>query len=417
MKRVAAILLTCSLLFGSALAQSDTSQRIAFITPQGQLAVIDDDGGNLRVLTSGQQRFQFPAWSPDGMSLAAIASDVQGGTVQLVTFDAEEDLPVELYRSGSQPPFYLYWSPDSQTVSFLANHPSDGIALHLVGIGSRTDRVLATGQPFYWQWSADSSRLLLHTGFSGVGSRLGFSDVASDSLMENLASPGFFQSPAISASGRFIAYGSVRIDGQGQVVLQSNPEIGPEEVVERRLLHQGIVAMSWSPAEELLAFMSPDRETQSFFGSIDLIDAETGLLEPLVNELALAFFWSPDGRYIAYLTPVGSGGGGIASLDQPAYVSQLQAQQLPLLFELAIVEVATRERRSLTTFAPTPIFVRQFLPFFDQYALSHRIWSPESDALVLPMLDNERRSQVVIVSLDGSVTPIAGGDTPFWNQR
>jgi TolB protein len=416
MKQVVAILLGL-LLLGVALAQSDTSARIAFVTPQGQLAVVDNDGDNLQVLTGGQQRFQFPAWSPDGTSLAAIASDLQGGTVQLVRFEAEENLPVELYRSDSQPPFYLYWSPDSQIVSFLANHPSDGIALHLVAVESRADRVLTTGQPFYWQWSADSSRLLLHTGFSGVGSRLGFSDVASDSLLENLASPGFFQSPAISASGRFIAYGSVRVDGQGQVVLQSNPEAGPEEAVERRLLHQGIVAMSWSPTEEILAIMSPDREVRRFFGSIDLIDAETGLLEPLIDELALAFFWSPDGRFIAYITPVGSEGGDIASLDQTAHINQTQVQQIPLLFELAIVEVATRERRSLTTFVPTPMFVQQFLPFFDQYALSHHVWSPVSDALVLPMLDDQRRPQVVIVSLDGSVTPIAGGDTPFWNQR
>ena len=34
--------------------------RIAFINPEGQLATINPDGSDLRVLTEGEQRFQFP---------------------------------------------------------------------------------------------------------------------------------------------------------------------------------------------------------------------------------------------------------------------------------------------------------------------------------------------------------------------
>ena len=54
-------------LFSLAFAQQS---RIAFINPDGQLTTINPDGSDLRVLTQGEQRFQFPVWSPDGSKLS-----------------------------------------------------------------------------------------------------------------------------------------------------------------------------------------------------------------------------------------------------------------------------------------------------------------------------------------------------------
>ena len=90
----------------------------------------------------------------------------------------------------------------------------------------------------------------------------------------------------------------------------------------------------------------------------------------------------------------------------------------PLLLNLSVVDVASGETQLLSTFAPTPLFVGQYLPFFDQYALSHRLWSPGSDALVMPMLSAEGgqlTTQVVVVPLQGEPQPIAAGDMPSWS--
>jgi hypothetical protein len=60
--------------------------------------------------------------------------------------------------------------------------------------------------------------------------------------------------------------------------------------------------------------------------------------------------------------------------------------------------------------------VNQLLPYFDQYALSHRLWSPDSASILLPLVDSVGRDQVVVVPADGSEPrPITGGAKGFWS--
>jgi TolB protein len=81
-----------------------------------------------------------------------------------------------------------------------------------------------------------------------------------------------------------------------------------------------------------------------------------------------------------------------------------------------VVEVASGQRQHLTTFQPADEFVTQFLPFFDQYALSHQLWSPASDALVVPAV-REKQLHVLVVPLDSSQPrAIAEGHMAFWSR-
>lgn len=409
-------LLLCLLV--SALSVAAGQSRIAFITPEGQLATVDPAGEALTVLSSGEQRLQFPAWSPDGTRIAAVGADLNGGFVHIYEDDVNSS-PVEIYRSDRQTPFYLYWSPDSKRVSLLANYPG-GIGLFIAEAG-QPEQLLTTGSPFYWQWTDNAQQLLIHAGFSGSGSRLGFTSRVADTLEENLAPPGRFQAPGISPSGTFLAYGAVTQRGP-ELVLSSRPGFGTE-ALERTVAHNGLVALSWSPINDELAFMSPVQDSRTFFGPIQLLDAETGLLEPLTNNVALAFFWSPDGRYIAYLTPFRQDDDDFAEWDAPQPIStpqyaQQTVQRQAARLSLYVIEVAERSERLVTTFAPSPQFINQFLPFFDQYALSHRVWSPDSDALVFSVIDLEDPSlRVAVIGLDGTQTFVGDGDMPFWNQR
>jgi hypothetical protein len=85
--------------------------------------------------------------------------------------------------------------------------------------------------------------------------------------------------------------------------------------------------------------------------------------------------------------------------------------------KLWLVEVLTEERRHLTTFAPVPLFVNQFLPFFDQYGLSHRLWSPASDALLLPVMEGES-PQIMLMPIDGSQPRLLEeGIIAFWSWQ
>ena len=405
-------------------AQAPTSGgRIAFINPEGRLATIAPDGSSLRVLSEAG-RFQFPAWSPNGGMIATIAADADGAAVYVLP-DEENAAPAELYRSANEPPIYLYWSPGGETVSFTANRSGeDGggtLGFHLAPLEG-SSRLLATGNPFYWDWSADGESVFVHTGFVGEGARLEFLDVggvdAGTGAAENLAPPGFFQVPGISPSGRFVAYAKRDELGGGRVVVRGNPRgDGADEAAEeavREVPHQGLAALGWSPTEDVLAFSAPPAAARSFYGPVRLLDAETGELTTLADDLSVAFFWSPDGRYLAYLSPEVGGGGGVASGPTEALVALQTQPQLPSL-NVTVVEVPSGEVRLRTSFLPTPLFLGQFLPFFDQYALSHALWSPESDALVLPTFETGE-PRLLVLPLEGEARTIAAGDTPFWSR-
>ncbi len=404
------------------LLSTAAAQRIAYVTPAGELATVEPDGSQTRILAE-PGRYQFPAWSPDGERIAVIGADAEGAAVFSVA-DAAWGEPARHYSSQREAPIYLYWSPDSETISFLANRPEVGLALHLAPV-SREDnpeesRLLSTGSPFYWQWTEDAQRLLVHTGLTGEDARLGFMAAAEDNLTENLSNPGLFQAPGISASGDYIAYAEIDAAGRGRVVLADTTE-GAGESERREVPHQGLVALSWSPAEDTLALMSPPVAAPHTYGPIRLLDAATGDLTPLVEEVAIAFFWSPDGSKIAYLSPLTSedeGQQARAPMTQVSLRTPTSQPRAPLLLNLSVVDVASGVSERLTTFAPSPLFIGQYLPFFDQYALSHRLWSPASDALALPMLtveDGQPRSQVVVVPLQGEPRPIVPGDMPSWS--
>ena len=62
------------------------------------------------------------------------------------------------------------------------------------------------------------------------------------------------------------------------------------------------------------------------------------------------------------------------------------------------------------------LFGLQILPFFDQYALSHRTWSADSAGISLPRVDDAGRSRIVVVPADGSEPRgVADGAIGFWS--
>jgi TolB protein len=79
--------------------------------------------------------------------------------------------------------------------------------------------------------------------------------------------------------------------------------------------------------------------------------------------------------------------------------------------------VNTGEGRRLLNFTPTLTFLSQLMPFFDQYALSHRLWSPTSDALVLPLLEDGRSFIYIVPIHGGDRRFLAEGSMASWSQQ
>lgn len=387
--------------------------RIAYITLQQQLATIAPDGTEQRLLTDVEQVFQFPAWSPDNSRLAVIGSEQAEVGVYVVPDQPGSELQA-LYQSETQAPFYLYWSPDSRQVSFLANHPS-GLGFHISDVEADTSRLVATGQPFYWDWTPTGDRILIHSGLSGEDSRLALIDPNGDGNEDNISSPGFFQAPGVSPNGRLWAYAQVDDENNSQVTILDAESGQPTQTAS----HLGLVAMNWSPTSDVLAYITPGIEAPVFYGPLHLLDAVTGESRVVANDLVIAFFWSPDGRYIAYFTVAETNDGsiqaGIPVKTNQAGKPDLQEEE-PLFLEVWLADSMDGSVRRLRAFEPTNLFVFQFLPFFDQYGLSHSIWSPDSRSLVLPAIEGEV-SRITVVPVDGSpARSIGDGIIGFWSR-
>ncbi len=417
-------------------ARAAAIDRIAVIRRDGSLVTIDPRGGEPRELQGDDEiRFGLPTWSPDARRLATIGIRGNRASVYL-TRDEPDAQSRQLYTDAVETPFYLYWAPGGRFLGFLANHAEEGVGLHAAEPGTGEHNLLAAGTPLYWSWAQRNPQVLVHAAEAGSGEgALGLVDIVTGARQSlGATAVGSFRTPGISPSGRYLSYGQPAEGEVSQIVVldRQDPDAEPQTID-----HLGLAPMSWSPAADELAFLSPRQDADAAAGPLRLIDAESGRVRGLVGDSVLAFFWSPDGRWIAYLTlertldqdsiraaapgrlQVGWTA-GTPDLTRPTRPARIVAQSTPdLEMVLRVVEVARSARgpRELARFHPSRSFTLQVLPFFDQYALSHRIWSPDSTSLVLPMRQ-PGGSMVRVIPIDGSPPrDLIRGSLAFWSPR
>lgn len=409
--------------------QSKSINRIVFINPQDQLGTIGGDGQNPRLLTPVGPTFQFPAWSPDGNYLAVLGDYGDGMGVYLTRDSSSSTEPQPLFHSATQLPVYVYWASDSRRISFIASHPQDGVGLYVTGADRQKARLLTVGQPLFWDWTPESGQILFHSGVNSPDARLALIDLERGEVGANIARPGLFQAPSIAPSGQYWAFADVDEYDNGQLIVEN---IQTQEQIA--VPHEGAVALNWSPVQDHLAFISPQVPVHRYYGPLQLLETDRKSVRTLVDTSVLAFFWAPDGRHIAYFTLAdtprrvgpaksaadGQHNGRYRKNGQDRLLQSETESNLPLdilTLEIRLLNVVTGYQHKLATFEPSPLFINQVLPFFDQYALSHRLWSPNSDALVLPVLDGQR-TLVTVFPIDGSSAKAIGeGKIAFWSWQ
>ncbi len=424
---LALLLVMGSLTFAAAQSSANPAGWIAYVDADGRTAVRDPrDGGRPVAFGRAAERSQFPAWSSDGNRLAVIVGDIGGGRVDVIDV-ARDGEPATVYRAPGRAPIYLAWSPDDRTLAVLANRAGGGLALDLVDVAGAlvgeldAIRAFAQGAPFYWSWSRTGRSLLVHVDVMGPTRLAGVTGIDAFDVRRSLPDPGAFQSPTFSTSERYVAYATLT-GGERNVVVVPNPELPAAGLFTRTLAHRGQAALAWRPGREQLAVQSAAAPAPHAYGPVDLLDVATGDVTRLTDDPVIASWWSPDGRWLATLSPVGGGGDRTvqASGDTSAvalHVADRRVQRRGALLSLKVIDADTLQTRLLGAFVPSPLFVAQYLPFFDQYARSHRLWSPDSDALVMPAVDEDGVVQLAVFGVDGDVIPLGPGDLPAWNVR
>ena len=396
--------------------------RIVFVNNERQIETVAPDGSQRRLLTDEKHFYEFPTWSPDGSRIAALGSDRSGGGIFLLQDDEEPGDPQELLFNHDRRPFYLYWSPDGKQISFLADNPVHGIGLNVMDAKpGEESSTIASGSPFYWNWTSDSRQMLIHSGNQEDDSRLVLIDNAGQDQAPQIPAPGYFQAPGISPSGRFWAYSQLKEGGISWITIDD--QVTGEQWAER---HAGSIALNWSPVMDKLAFISGENNGQfNFWGPLRLLDTATGETRLLSSNLVLAFFWSPDGKQILTISVPNNNGlsGGVEVREIKSRHLARNGQASPPLqtmrhqFMVSVIDVDAGTGLELSEVTLPTIFLSQFLVFFDQYALSHNLWSPDSAQIVLPIVANGENQIVVISTKSGRTHQVGSGHMAFWSKQ
>ena len=354
--------------------------RIAYVGPDGNIFTINPDGTDSRRLTTsdprvgsaghflaqmsaGQVRYFWPTWSPDSTRLAAsrVRADQSGTDLFLDVIDASTGNVATIYENAPNTglvargdPHYTYWSPDSRHLVFLASTPEE-LTMFWVTPEEEGDPVRLTGEsPIYFHWSADSSKILMHRG-----EELLLSLKASDGLQSPVSLGtvgGAFRAPALSRDSTTMAYVVERSGSQALYLADAGSQV--EDV--RPLMDVGpISAFMWSPTREEIAIAETTSPAGPLFERLTLVSSDGAVRKTLVSKPLLAFFWSPKGDRIAYVA--------------------LGPEQRS--FTWNYVDTAGGSPVELIEFIPSQAFLTLY-SFFDQYAYSNSVWSPDGSQIV-----------------------------------
>jgi Tol biopolymer transport system component len=393
---------------------TETTAQIALVDDSGALFTYDASGGSKLAHPVAGVTFGFPAWSPDGKRIAVTGLTEQDGGVYVFEAGASTE-PAVVYRSEDRAPFYLYWTPDSTRVSFLTTEPGE-IALRVAPAdASNQATVMRRGAPLYMDWF-EADRAFLHVGL-GADAFTGRVNAAGEEDGAAFEGTGVFRTGTVSHDGRYVAYATSEDGITGAIVIDGTSN-EPFRVF-------GPAAMLFDPTGASLALIAADKPADRVapipLGPLKLIDPATSAVRTLLDGSVVAFFWSPDGKTIAALAAPGgdpgpvAGAGRVASAAAAPPPGRLTAAADAVSLRLVFIDVASGAVRSERAVDLAQLFVSQLLPYFDQYGLSHRLWSSDSAAILLPLVSASGQDQLVVIPADGSDDRvIAGGSKGFW---
>ena len=389
-----------------------TTGSIAVLSGDASLSIIDAGGKLMALSGDADGNFGFPTWSPDGTRIAAVRSS--GTETSLVVFDATAAgtgpvEPVVIFSKPAVEPFYLFWTPDGQAVSFLASE-ADELSLRVAPAdgsapldGSGPGAIVRSGNPFYYDWIA-RDRLVAHIGV-GPDAVLGEIGLDGKAAGPALGTPGDFRSAVVSPDQKSIAFVLAAETGADQVVVAARDGSDKHEMAVF-----GTAAVAFSPAGDAIASIGPVEAAAPVgfpLGPLRLIGATSGEVRTLIDGAIVSFWWSPEGKTI----------GALRVRDTPPATSSPDpsAATVESAVRLIFVDVATGKVRSETAVRPAPTFINGILAYFDQYALSHQLWAPDGSSILLPEVGDDGTTHLTVRFLDGETPIELPGEVGFWS--
>ena len=395
--------------------------RIAYVGGDGNIYTIAPDGSDRQVVTSdqpaGNEAYNTLAWSLDGQ-LAFASVDDQGSA--LFTAQADGSRRTRVYSGGPNvAPFYLYWSPDGQRIAFLS--PSQGGSLSLwMAKGRQADsaRSIAQGSPSYFSWAPDSRSLLSHIG--------GAQNSSGDAHLSVLQSdpsgstelpdvPGDFQAPAWSPDGRRFLVVRQGVNHFDELVLATGDD--RQVLADTRASTRTGMVFAWSPRGDQIAFSVVSSSANSLYDNVVVLDPDHKTSRVIAQGPIVAFFWSPDGERLAVLRADISRLGPQGRLSPARWNPSPAPQSSNLRLAWSVIHVADGAALDFPSFRPTDAFLL-LIPYFDQYAQSLSLWSPDGRQLVYADVDDRQEASVRVLDTTQPNQParrLASGTFAAWS--
>jgi TolB protein len=277
-----------------------------------------------------------------------------------------------------------------------------------LGLWPNTDgkqpKPLAQGVPFYFDWRADAQMLLTHVGGDAEakeGHSVSLLDVTNGKRTIVSRSPSVFGSPSWSHDGKWLAYGDTTNDQEKTALMIAAADGATPKSFGT---FPARITIEWSPTQPILAIASSSFPGDPLIENLQLVDIATGKSRQLVKGDFAAYFWSPDGKRILYT----------------------KRKPNSLLWMWSVVDVEDGKVHEIIDFIPSRPLLLVF-QYFDQYALSHRLWSPDSKQFVFagsagtdihPAVAAQNPS-VYVVDIQGQPSPqaLTDGHIAFWSPQ
>lgn len=365
----------------------------------GNLFTINPDGSDRFDLTTDASRtrtYSQATWSTSGERIGWTRVDETTAGFRSVLITSRADGSARSEAETIFAPFYLYWSPDDSKLAYLSNWINAGsqtIALQLLDVANNSTEpaLLGTGQPFYFSWSPDGAQMITHV----AGERIALLTVVDGAVQPVSNLSANFAAPQWSATGDRLLYATA-VDNVPQLLLTD--VAGEKRTLITNLSRNDSVSFSLNSSGTHLAYVeTSDQVGFSAFGPLFLYDLAVEEFTQLSDGPVLAFTWSPDGQALFFLS------------------AETAGERVWL--RVNIWDGA--ETRQFARFAPSPVLIRNYLPFADQYMQSLRFWSPDSSAVVYAgqSEEGERGVWVQPVQGDNPAQLVAEGLFATWSPQ
>ena len=394
--------------------------RIAVVGLDGLVRTIKPDGTDMIEISGPHGFFTWPTWAPNGkkMVYSGLVNDTRGDpSITLFEYESKTDVSRKLHIG--EPGFvgllaegvahYPLWAPNSEMLAFVGVTQQNGLTLFLDDLAYDPGALYVLDQgPLWMSWADDSSDLMVHrsddhflvnTDDSFTVKQIGVNSLSYRVPAWRPVEKAITFARELDASNSRIYFAPVSPDGVGKAIPITDAVSDS--------------AFQWTRDGSKLAIADSSNvgwylgEATLVFRELKILDSSDFSEIAMLRDNIIAYFWSPDGTKIAYVSiPDGRGN-----------------------LRWTLFDIESGVRTPLVDFVPSSDQMTMF-QFFDQYAYSHCLWSPDSQFLVFAGTLSEQAMTAshsahpghtgihVFVMDTGrtlSVEPITTGILGFWS--